>query len=389
MITHPRKFFVFMILTLTVLSLVFPFSVHAQIPDKYTLLEPLPCLNGPGCEVGTQVTTTSFENYAQYAFTLLIAMAAVLSVLFIVWGGFVYMTADAWTGKKSGLEHVQNALFGLLLILVSYLILKTVHPQFVEIPSTLVPQLAIDCKKSSNNPLCARNVLYSFLNQLENDADKWKVKDAELSKKITEAIKIQEESTKNQESLVQQRDALLKQGFNENDPEIQSLQEKIENEGKKAGAALGNVELLALKAKVTRSILAEATDAVKQSTTLGEVKNVVTQYVDKLNKYTNEKDFYGNSQRDEVYRLGGPEAVKQLNDWINYSIFSLFLLETQNVYRINDAKLFTLYPYKKEALGELDALDKKIGTLNDPDLRQEISDRSKQLRELIETRNKQ
>lgn len=137
----------------------------------YTLLEPLPCINGgstSGCTTGTQVTSPNFQTYIQDMFNLLIALAAVAAVFMIVWGGFQYMTTDAWQGKEEGKKKLWNAVLGLLLILSSYLILKTIDPRLVEIPSTLVKPLNIQYTSESST-------LSSFFDQMQIDANKYNV----------------------------------------------------------------------------------------------------------------------------------------------------------------------------------------------------------------------
>ena len=120
-------------------------DVSKNEPANYTLLEPLPCVegNGSGCKTGTQVTTVDFKNYVQYMFNLVIALAAVAAVFMIVWGGFQYMTSESINKKGDGLKTVQNAVYGLLLVLSSFLILRTIDPRLVEIPTTLVKPLEI------------------------------------------------------------------------------------------------------------------------------------------------------------------------------------------------------------------------------------------------------
>jgi len=114
---------------------------------SYTLLEPLPCYdslkNGApdvNC-VNGQVTTIDVKSYVQYMFNLLIAVSAVAAIFMIVFGGFIYMTSDSLNGKSDGKEKIQHAVEGLLMVLCSYLILRTINPQFVNIPNTLVAPL--------------------------------------------------------------------------------------------------------------------------------------------------------------------------------------------------------------------------------------------------------
>ncbi len=149
-------------------------------PSTYTLLEPLPCIQGQGaegvtCKEGEMVKTVNFKDYVLYAVNLLIALAAVSAVFMIVWGGFLYMTTDSWQGKNDGKKYIMNAIYGLLLILTSFLILKTIDPRLVEIPSTLVPQLSFNCDPanggSANNIGCgSRNNINQFMDDLSADA---------------------------------------------------------------------------------------------------------------------------------------------------------------------------------------------------------------------------
>ena len=127
-----------------------PAQLNAASPDTtYTLLEPLPCVdagNNAGCTVGQQITgAVNFKTYVNNAFSLIIALAAVASVMMIVYGGFQYMTSTIPGVKSDGKEKIQNALTGLLLVLSAYLILRTIDPRLVQIPDTLVPQLSLKC----------------------------------------------------------------------------------------------------------------------------------------------------------------------------------------------------------------------------------------------------
>ena len=104
--------------------------------QSYTPLEPLPI-------IGTNQTATqvNFEQYVTYAFNLIIALAAAASVFMIVYGGFIYITTASSTSKSAGKEYVVNALYGLLLVLTSYLILRMIDPRLVAIPTSLVPRI--------------------------------------------------------------------------------------------------------------------------------------------------------------------------------------------------------------------------------------------------------
>lgn len=149
----------------------------------YTLLEPLPCIRGNGvtCTTGEQITSPDFKTYVQYLFNLAIAIAAVSAVFMIVWGGFQYMTSEAPGVKSDGLKKVQNAVYGLLLVLSSFIILKTIDPRLVEISSTLVDPLKIKCPTGTDenmlrsDPKCKKDAISDFFTRIADEAERYRV----------------------------------------------------------------------------------------------------------------------------------------------------------------------------------------------------------------------
>jgi len=127
---------------------------------EYNLLAPLPCIAGKtvNCTNGTIQNQADFLTYVQFMFNLLIAAAAVTAVIMIIWGGIEYMTSDAWNDKSEGLERVKNAVYGLILVLCSFLILRTIDPRLAEIPSTIVPSVGLGNIQNTSS---------SFFNQLD------------------------------------------------------------------------------------------------------------------------------------------------------------------------------------------------------------------------------
>ncbi|MBI2674022.1 MAG: hypothetical protein HYX23_01945 [Candidatus Zambryskibacteria bacterium] len=94
----------------------------------YTLLAPIP-LSGAG-SAPTETTTAS--PYIRGVFMLTIGIATGLAVIMIIFGGIKYMSTDAFTGKSEAKETIQNAIWGLLLIIAAWLILYTINPKLVE-----------------------------------------------------------------------------------------------------------------------------------------------------------------------------------------------------------------------------------------------------------------
>jgi hypothetical protein len=173
------------------------YSCLAQSDAKYTVLAPLPCIESaettyidsqgqsrtnPGitCEGnGSVATEVDFKTYVQYTMNLLIALSAVVAVVMLVWGGIEYMFTSSFSSKKSGLERAQNALVGLLLVLTSYIILRTVDPRLVEIPNTLVPQLTV-------REELREDVFDSFTTQLENEITEYDKNRTKLGEELTD-----------------------------------------------------------------------------------------------------------------------------------------------------------------------------------------------------------
>lgn len=99
--------------------------------DQYTPLAPLPgttqdCVTD---EKGNINCTTDIQTYVPGIFKLAIGIAGVLAVLMIIIGGVEYITTDAIQGKSDGKARIQNALRGLVLVLVSWILLYTINPK--------------------------------------------------------------------------------------------------------------------------------------------------------------------------------------------------------------------------------------------------------------------
>ena len=177
---------------------------------SYTPLVPLPCIPSPATVDGNGNTVpavtcgTDFENnvnfktYIQYIINVAIAIAAVMAVFMITLGGFQYMTSDAWTEKSAGLERVRHAILGLLLILSSYLLLRTIDPRLVQIPTSLVP--ALDIQYNYN----ALNELQSWQNQLAQEISKFNADQEKLRNQISQASAQLQQMSQDQASLEEQ-----------------------------------------------------------------------------------------------------------------------------------------------------------------------------------------
>lgn len=122
-ITHRKRNTTLRILLLLalILFLLLPLFVFAQ-----ETFVPLTEGGIPGIEKGT-----GFSGFLNAAFKLGLAVAATLAVVMITIGGFQYMGSESVFEKSAGRERIQNAIIGLLIALLIWLILFTINPNLL------------------------------------------------------------------------------------------------------------------------------------------------------------------------------------------------------------------------------------------------------------------
>ena len=131
------------------ISIIIMFSaviVFADTTVEYTPLEP-----DAFSTIGVE-NTGDLGTFLGAIFKFGIAIAVVLAFIMIVYAGIIKMTTDSWSKTETANETIKNALYGLGLALVSYLILYTINPCIVEWTGTtgckantfLNPQAATD-----------------------------------------------------------------------------------------------------------------------------------------------------------------------------------------------------------------------------------------------------
>ncbi len=96
----------------------------------YCLLAPLP---GVGDATGKLNVSKGIGDYINTIIRLVFGLIGVLSVLMIVIGGIEYMSTVNIGEKEGAKDRITSALFGILLALASYLILKTINPKLVDL----------------------------------------------------------------------------------------------------------------------------------------------------------------------------------------------------------------------------------------------------------------
>jgi len=125
-----------LIITFCISASLFTLNVYAQTQNsQYVPLEQLPGLS-------TTVNGKPTINLAEYLPNLVklaIGLAAALSVIYIIIGGFKYISTDAIFEKKEGKETITNAVWGLLLAISSVVILNTISPKILNVNLKIEP----------------------------------------------------------------------------------------------------------------------------------------------------------------------------------------------------------------------------------------------------------
>lgn len=127
--------FLFVFILIATFTMPKTHVAHSQTQGQYTLLEPLPCIPGTGQDCGKDglITNVNVETFIKYIFSLSMAIAVLLAVIMIFWGGFEYVTSEIPGVKSDGKSRIQNAILGLIMVLASYLIINTIDPRLTKI----------------------------------------------------------------------------------------------------------------------------------------------------------------------------------------------------------------------------------------------------------------
>ncbi len=120
-------------------------TTYAQsITREYTLIEPLPCIDGVSdvaCSNG-YVRKINLYSILGYLYRLLLAIAAILAVARIMYGGVLYMTTEAFTGKSEAKTIIRDAVLGLFMTLGSFVFLRTIDPEIVNLAKDPLPPVS-------------------------------------------------------------------------------------------------------------------------------------------------------------------------------------------------------------------------------------------------------
>jgi len=91
----------------------------------YIPLEPIPGL------AEAQSGNTNFALFLRYVFSVLISIGGLSAVVMLIFGGITYMVSDVVHKKTDALRRIQAAMWGLLLLIASWLILNAINPRLL------------------------------------------------------------------------------------------------------------------------------------------------------------------------------------------------------------------------------------------------------------------
>lgn len=299
-----------LILSIFILLPLFSFAASTD----YTLLEPLPCIQNAGqgvtdksCANGEMLTKINTDTYIAYIFNFSIAFASVAAVLVIIIEGFKYALSGVAGVKSNAKERIGQALLGIVSILCSYLILKTIDPRLVDINTKLDP-IEISGKAFDYDALVNTATDYKIKEDLKTANTEAKA----LENKVAE-LKKEAENTPDQEKAEQLKAEALK---------IKRQADLIRYEAvAQAQYDMGN-ELLG---RIPSTGLLEGQQA-EVNLRKESIRNTINEDIQKLKdsgdvegaaKLTDKRDYYLARYDQAVYLI---PKIKEANNIVKYSI---------------------------------------------------------------------
>jgi len=385
-----------------------PAQTPGAAQGEYQLLAPIPCIQTyntvssdgsnvdcPGGVTGN-VDHVDFHTYIQYFMNLFIALAAVGAVFMIVWGGFEYMTTTAIQGKTDGRERIKNALYELVLVLCSYIILRTIDPRLVAIPTTLVPQLELSCPSQPGlklgDPGCkASNQTQSFFDRLIQEA-------AQNQQEAQDAITIAQQAKKNAAQLQQENadlqtkiSVLQEQNVPSDDPQIQEMKRQIQiNDDLIQKSEVDAVVNLA-KSVMKNGDIAQTANELNGKTTRADIYAAIDSGIAAVEKTRQVRD-------NELKSINYPDT-SAIDTQAKYSNVILALMKNDALVNATDVRRLLggngvvagipgereipAYMVKKQFTQGLYDVESSISFINDPTLKQDLLSRLQTSRDAL------
>lgn len=88
---------------------------------------------------GKVLEKATLPQYISGIFTFGLMVVGITALASIMLGGIRYMASDLITTKQDAKDQIRSAVYGLLLLLFSYLILNTINPELVSLRTATMP----------------------------------------------------------------------------------------------------------------------------------------------------------------------------------------------------------------------------------------------------------
>lgn len=94
---------------------------------------PLACTEGSS-KLGQLYAAEGLGDYVNKLFLFSLTIGAIMAIVRLMWGGYLYMgSGDMWSSKSRAREVLGDAVLGLLLLLAIYLILFQINPDLLNL----------------------------------------------------------------------------------------------------------------------------------------------------------------------------------------------------------------------------------------------------------------
>ncbi len=112
-----------------------------------SFIVPIPGANDPN----------DIAGYVKALFTYAVGLGALLAMVMIVIGALQYTLSEAVTNKEDARDRIKQAIWGLILLLASVLILRTINPDIVKLENIFLKTATLSPSPTVNSPTANTN----------------------------------------------------------------------------------------------------------------------------------------------------------------------------------------------------------------------------------------
>ena len=152
-------------LLIGILAMGTPLLVGAQAApggSDFVALAPIAGLTDPGSAV---LNSGSLAVFFNNLYKFCIGLAAALAVIMIIWGGLEISTQDSISKQGAGKEKIQNAIYGLILVLSPVLVFSIINPAILNLSLNLPALDTVSVQPNTTLPLDATNGNIPFVDR--------------------------------------------------------------------------------------------------------------------------------------------------------------------------------------------------------------------------------